>query len=328
MAKEYKFHKLCKFCGLPFTPKSNRQQYCNRPHYMDCPVCGKRYRVTNNESLKRPPVACSYECRVVRTRQTSLDKYGVVAPGNNSEARKKAQKTMQDKYGCNYAMQSAELREKSKQTLIDKYGVDNIQKNTEIRMQSAKARQERRIKEIEDKLPLKMRQKDEMPSFLIDESRMQIYVLTERASQEFLNKYGFRIKPKYGKVHLSIGLVNDGILYQVLRFERIKGKIILADFGTRGGYHNLNGYSKLMRFAIDAEGIEEFESKIPREVATDSTIKSLSLTKKEEGFYKVFWITSDGEIEEITVWDNIDKMKEKFDYFTSDYIDVYEFRTQ
>lgn len=124
--------KLCEFCGEPFVPKSNFQRYCKRPHYMNCPVCGKQYLVTNNENLKRPPVACSYACRVKRTQATSLKKYGMLAPGNNPEARQKAKETSLRNNGVEYAMQSEEVREKAKATLLEKYGVENAMKNKNI----------------------------------------------------------------------------------------------------------------------------------------------------------------------------------------------------
>lgn len=100
---------------------------------MICPVCGKEYEVTNNDKLKFPPTACSYECRTVLRTQTSLKKYGCIAPGNNPEARKKASETMMKNLGVPYAMMSQEVQHKSKETLVKKYGVDNVGKNSEIR---------------------------------------------------------------------------------------------------------------------------------------------------------------------------------------------------
>lgn len=92
MTKKSKERK-CEFCGESFIPASNRQRYCKRPHRRICPVCGKEYLEDNVENLKRPPVACSYECRVKRTQQTSLERYGCKVPGNNGKARKKAKLT-------------------------------------------------------------------------------------------------------------------------------------------------------------------------------------------------------------------------------------------
>lgn len=125
--------KKCAYCGEEFIPRSNHAIYCKRPHYMVCPVCGKKYLVTNNDKLKFPPTACSYPCRTILRTRTSIEKYGCTAPGNNPEARKKASETMMKNLGVPYAMMSSEIREKSKETLLKKYGVDNVGKNKEIR---------------------------------------------------------------------------------------------------------------------------------------------------------------------------------------------------
>lgn len=115
----------CEFCGLPFTPASNRQRYCNREHKRVCPICGEDYIEDNVENLKRPPVACSYDCRAKKTRQTSLDKYGCPAPGNAAFARNKSKNTMQSKFGVDYTLQSPELKAQMYDTMIKKYGHTN-----------------------------------------------------------------------------------------------------------------------------------------------------------------------------------------------------------
>lgn len=117
--------RRCKFCGELFIPSSNNQWYCKRPHYRTCPVCGKEYLEDNVDNLKRPPVACSYACRVARTQSTSLEKYGCTAPGNNETAREKAKQTMRENYGVDYAMQSPELRQKASEKMIERYGEAN-----------------------------------------------------------------------------------------------------------------------------------------------------------------------------------------------------------
>ena len=71
-----KHKKICAFCGKEFLPKSNFQKYCKGPHIRICPVCGKEYEETNSDNLKRPPHACSYECRAKKTRQTRMERYG------------------------------------------------------------------------------------------------------------------------------------------------------------------------------------------------------------------------------------------------------------
>lgn len=88
---------ICAFCGKPFVRRGPSQLYCKGPHYRICPICGKEYEEKNNENLKRPPHACSYECRAKKSKATSLEKYGCNAPGNNDEARKKAKATREAK---------------------------------------------------------------------------------------------------------------------------------------------------------------------------------------------------------------------------------------
>lgn len=88
--EEQKLLKVCAYCGKEFRANSPRQIYCKGPHYQTCPVCGKEVLVTNNDKLKKPPTACSYACRKVRTKLTCMDKYGVEAPGSIPADMKKS----------------------------------------------------------------------------------------------------------------------------------------------------------------------------------------------------------------------------------------------
>ena len=124
--------KICKFCNKEFTPRSNHQSYCSGPHIRICPVCKGGYIEDNSENLKFPPVACSYECRIKKTQQTSLEKYGCKAPGNSTSARNKAKETMVARYGVPYAMQNEELRQKSRKSLLDRYRVKSANQHSKI----------------------------------------------------------------------------------------------------------------------------------------------------------------------------------------------------
>ena len=135
--ENYIMIKICQFCGKKFKANSNHQRYCKGPHIRICPVCGKEYVEDNVENLKRPPVACSYECRVKKTRQTSLKKYGITAPGNNKAARQKAKDTMKEKYGAAYTLQCPELYDKAQSTILSKYGVDNVAKSQDVKARRA-----------------------------------------------------------------------------------------------------------------------------------------------------------------------------------------------
>lgn len=128
----------CERCGEEFEAEKIRGKYprfCPKDHYDNCPICGKSY-VVRRDSLDKPPVCCSYKCRSIMCRRTSLEKYGCLAPGNNPEARKKASETMMKKLGVPYAQMNKDVRDKSKNTLVNKYGVDNIAKNPEYKMKA------------------------------------------------------------------------------------------------------------------------------------------------------------------------------------------------
>ena len=54
--------RICRACGLSFIPKTANQVYCDRVHYLKCPVCGSEYKVTDKRLLREGPKACSQEC--------------------------------------------------------------------------------------------------------------------------------------------------------------------------------------------------------------------------------------------------------------------------
>lgn len=328
--------KSCEFCGQLFVPKSNVQKYCKGPHYMICPICNKSYLVTNNENLKRPPVACSYACRAAETRTTSLERYGIAAPGNNPKARAKAKQTMQEKYKVDYTLQSNELRIKASLTIKDRYGVDNIQKLVDITQQTQRTKYNKWIEKVHTLLPMKLDVKDKAESvtFNLDDSQLSIFILTEQASIAFLQKYGInKYSNKFRRIHLSLGLVNDGILYQVVRFEKVPNsdKIVLANFGTRANYIVSNYYTKLINFAVQIKGIEEFDAYIPRNIARKEIIESMSLKLIELGQYEVYWKIKNDQLNmpdkyaKLNRNDNIEEMLETHDYVTTDYIDKYSY---
>ena len=102
--------KACEYCGKEFFAKNKTYKYCNGPHYMICPVCGKEYLCVNKEKLSHPPVACSYECRQKRAKQTTFEKCGVyTAPGNTPEARAKAKAHFLEKFGSTCYLNSEQF---------------------------------------------------------------------------------------------------------------------------------------------------------------------------------------------------------------------------
>lgn len=211
--------RKCKFCGKEYKPNSAFQSYCKGPHYMICPVCGKEYCVTNNDKLKSPPTACSQECKFKRVRQTSIDKYGIPAPGNNAEAREKSKKTMQERLGVDYAMQSEKVREKSKESLIEKYGVDNAQKNPEVRNKT----EQTNIKKYGSKTYLTSEEgKEKIDSILLDKYGTTAPLRNEEIrahwKQTNIEKYGVDNPAKSEQIREKIiqsSLIKYGTQYPV-----------------------------------------------------------------------------------------------------------------
>lgn len=68
--------KLCKECGLPFTPKG-RESYCTRDHYRPCPVCNKPVLI---KYLSDPTPCCSKECTKMKRSGTKK----MIAPSTSS----------------------------------------------------------------------------------------------------------------------------------------------------------------------------------------------------------------------------------------------------
>lgn len=218
-------------------------------------------------------------------------------------------------------LENPELLERMSQKVFEKYGVDNIQKVTSISSLSRKHQYENWKKKLQDMYPLRREHHTiNLPMFRIDESDMNVYVLKEKASIAFLKRYGHRIEKRFGKFHFSVGLVKDGVLYQVLRFEKHKDDIILVDFGTRDNYFNPNYYCKIMKAAKEITGIEEFSCVIPRYLANPELISSLQVELLEEGTYDVFWKLENG-LKKATIRDDLSIRR---DYVTSDYLDSYK----
>ena len=235
--------KICAFCGKEFLPKSNFQKYCKGPHIRICPVCGKEYEETNSDNLKRPPHACSYECRAKKTRQTSMERYGCAAPGNNEEAREKAKSTMRKKFGVDYTLQSEELSAKVKQTLINRYGVENPNQ-----IESAKEKRKLTFQLKEDTLLFYQ----EHRTITINAKDLQVYRLDLDYTKDWLNKYHPFKAPK-GMV-LAFGLCDASQTYCIMVFKKSRNKNYVAELcrlWMLPTYDIVDGYQVLSKQASE-----------------------------------------------------------------------------
>lgn len=245
----------------------------------------------------------------------------------SEETQNKACSTMIEKYG-GYTLQSDILRSKMSSTMIEKYGVDNPMKSSVFHKKSELTKDRLWEETVLREFPMKNTIKDSLQYEPFNEDEMAVYILAEKMSIQFLSENGHQLKPKWGKFHTSIALVKDDIIYQVLRFEKHKQNVMLADFGTKSGFFNPNDYAKLIDYSFYLLGLDSFTVKIPRSLATLSLTYSLSAELVSQGIYDVFWILEDNSLRKLTRWDDIAEMKKKYDYVTSDFLDLYQYKRQ
>lgn len=245
----------------------------------------------------------------------------------SAESQNKAHYTMLEKYG-GYTLQSEVLRTKMRDTIVSKYGFDNPMKVKKFSKKSWETKDKLWEETVLKEFPIKYKDNFESNCVSFNEDDMSVYILSEKMSIQFLSENGHQLKPKWGKFHTSVALVKDDVVYQVLRFEKHKQNVVLADFGTKIGFYNPNCYTKLMDYSFYLLGLDSFTVKIPRSIATLPLTYSLSVEFVLEGVYDVFWILEDCSLKKLTRWDDIPEMKKKYDYVTSDFLDLYQYKRQ
>lgn len=322
--------RYCRYCNHPFIPKSNRQVYCNKIHFVKCPVCSKLVEARSNSELKRGYKSCSSSCKSIMIGKSVSSSFGSKSEEEKRNAAIKRATTMTERYG-GFTLSSAVLSSKVAECNQFKYGCTNAMENKSISAKAVVNRRLNRAELIHLKFPVNMLSnsnsaKDNLE--IIDEDTASVTIVKEKISISFLNKNGHRLCPKYSNRHANIGLMNNNKLYQLIRFELHNDNIVLADFGTLKGYYNPNQYTKLLDCAIKTLGIDGFKCKIPRSLATLDLTYSLSVNLISRGEYEVFWVLEDGSLKKLTQRDNIDEMKKKYDYVTTDYLDEYEYVKQ
>ena len=101
--------------------------YFNNIHtYPLCPICGKRLKLINVREgyQKTCSKKCSNSnpCKIQKSKDTCIEKYGGVAPACSLQIRKQIEITTTEKYGVKNAMQNDNIKSKQKRTCLSKYG--------------------------------------------------------------------------------------------------------------------------------------------------------------------------------------------------------------
>ena len=113
---------------------------------VNCDICGKEKKISYREYLKQNEnqhFDTCQKCKIIKTKKTNLEKYGVEHSLQNEDIINKAKKTMLLKYGVENAANSIEIQEKTKLTIKKKYGVEYITQTEEFKNSAKKTKIEK-----------------------------------------------------------------------------------------------------------------------------------------------------------------------------------------
>lgn len=118
---------MCDNCG-----------YCKKSIYKNY------FNITNGLNEK---YYCD-KCKYIKTKNTNIDKHGVLSSFCRDDVKKKIKNRLIEKYGVNHPLKSDIIKNKMINNLIDKYGVDNISKLEEIKYKKIKSLKKSWIKRL------------------------------------------------------------------------------------------------------------------------------------------------------------------------------------
>lgn len=116
------------------------------------------------------------------------------------------------------------------------------------------------------------------PREIIDASEFGVYKLTTKSANEFLKRYHI-FGSHRGQV-LCLGLVKDGVIYQIMTFCKSKNKKYytqLCRWCTLPGYEIFGGYDKLSSYASEQFGVTNVIAYVDRSKADGSELESIGM---------------------------------------------------
>lgn len=157
--------KICELCRKEFEAKTANRRICYDEHYKVCKYCNNTFLLDPKEKVKHQierdycyDKECINKQKKDKTKQTSLEKYGVEHPTqrieykeqlskilNSKEGKErleKAKKTCLEKYGVENVFQSEIIKYKIKQTNLERYGVEHAIQNETIKEKAMETQKE------------------------------------------------------------------------------------------------------------------------------------------------------------------------------------------
>lgn len=105
---------------------------------VECENCKKQYYMPYYSYYKCKGIVYCNDCKILKIKNTNLEKYGCEFAFQNKDVQEKHRKTIMSKYGCNNVFQNEDIKQKIKETCLKKYGVENPMQNKDILEKSYK----------------------------------------------------------------------------------------------------------------------------------------------------------------------------------------------
>lgn len=262
--------RVCKICGKEFQPKSGSQKICSENHYINCEVCGKP--MIWNSLL--PPQPCSKECRRIRTKIKNIEKFGVEHLMQDSDIKQYYKQTQfADRlieYGIEYELEFPvetkcyDIKLKNSNVLIEinpsythnafgnHWDSNGLPQDYHLEKSQIANRNGYRCIHVWDWDNWDKIIDLLQPRKAIYARSCAIFLLYNNIADKFLRQYHIQSSCRGDRI--SLGLVYDGELYQVMTFGKprysSKHDAELLRLCTRPGYRIIGGASKLFKFFI------------------------------------------------------------------------------
>lgn len=152
-----------------------------------CDICGcdieRTYKgYLHNHDYENDMDYCN-NCKIVKSRDTSLKRYGVDNPMRCEEVKDNLKKSLEEKYGTYKISSLPEIREKIKQTCLEKYGVEVPTQSEEVKEKTRKTNLEKYGVESTLQLQITREKMKEYRNAHVDEIR-------EKREDTNMKKYG------------------------------------------------------------------------------------------------------------------------------------------
>ena len=122
-------------------------KYSRHEIEVECDYCGNRKMIQNKVYNKITSNSVNKyfckKCKINKTKQTNLERYGVENVFQLDDVKNKSKQTLINKYGVDHPLKSKEIQYKSKTTLFNNYGVNYPLQSEELKNKAKETNLER-----------------------------------------------------------------------------------------------------------------------------------------------------------------------------------------